>query len=80
MTNDARKQKNSAPRPRRAATLSQKMIRPYVNMSPVPEGFSRYWCSACMESFLAAEEPTQCAKGHRIDDPELNGSTVVMAD
>ena len=56
------------------------MIRPYVNSSPVPEGFSRYWCSACMESFLAAEEPTQCAKGHRIDDPELNGATVVMAD
>jgi hypothetical protein len=33
-----------------------------------------------MESFLAAEEPMQCAKGHRIDDPELNGATVAMVD
>lgn len=80
MTNDARKRKNSAPRPRRVVTPSQKMIRPYVNQSPVPEGFFRYWCSACMESFLATEEPTQCAKGHRVDDPELNGAPSPMVD
>ena len=37
------------------------------------EGSSRYWCSACMGSFLAEGEtrPETCPEGHRADDPEL---------
>ena len=83
MINDASKRKknpNSAPRPRRAAPQSQKMIRPFANESAVPDGKFRYWCSACMESFLGDEHPTQCANGHRVDDEELNGTHAVMAD
>src|SRR5687767_1472476 len=50
----------------------RKMIRPYENQSPVAPGQLRYWCDACMESFLMAGEPTECNRGHRVDDPELN--------
>ena len=37
------------------------------------EGSARYWCTACMSSFLAEgdKRPEGCPEGHRADDPEL---------
>jgi rubrerythrin len=34
-----------------------------------PEGMARYFCSACMDGFLAPvdQEPTECPKGHQPD-------------
>lgn len=51
-----------------------KVIHLHENQEDLPEGQARYWCHACMGSFLAFEEPTQCPEGHRIDDPELNST------
>jgi hypothetical protein len=34
-----------------------------------PEGMARYFCSACMDGFLAPvdQEPTECPQGHQPD-------------
>jgi len=36
-----------------------------------PEGMARYFCSACMDGFLAPadQEPTECPQGHKDDSP-----------
>lgn len=47
------------------------MIRPHENQTELSEGETRYWCDGCMASFTAFEEPSQCANGHRVEDPEL---------
>ena len=41
-----------------------------------PEGMARYFCSACMDGFLAPvdQEPTECPQGHQPD-----GSSVESA-
>jgi len=38
-----------------------------------PEGMARYFCSACMDGFLAPadEEPNECPQGHRDEDPAV---------
>ena len=47
----------------------------------MPEGSTRYFCSACMDGFVAegTEEPEACPKGHRNDDPELNAPAGVTS-
>jgi hypothetical protein len=37
----------------------------------LPEGMARYFCSGCMDGFLAPtdEEPSQCPQGHRDGPP-----------
>jgi len=36
-----------------------------------PEGMARYFCSACMDGFLAPadQEPTECPQGHKDGSP-----------
>jgi hypothetical protein len=58
----------------RAPQAKTKLIYQLENQDDVPEGQARYWCNACMESFLTFEEPTQCPNGHRVDDPELTAT------
>ena len=47
----------------------------------MPEGSTRYFCSACMDGFVAEgiEEPEACPKGHRNDDAELNAPAGVTS-
>jgi hypothetical protein len=71
--------------PERKRARKQKayrIIRPTDNQEDVPEGQVRYWCDACMASFLgfADAEPSQCPNGHRIDDPELTSGTGLPED
>ena len=68
--------KTDARRTRSARKTKHRMIRPSEHQEDVPEGQVRYWCDACMKSFLgfAGAEPEQCPEGHRIDDPELTGA------
>ena len=51
------------------------------NQEDVPEGQVRFWCDACMASFLgfADAAPSQCPQGHRIDDPEFAAQPEVKA-
>ena len=67
-------------KPERRSTRSKaqpRIIRPTDNQEDVPEGQVRYWCDACMASFLGFQDtqPEQCPNGHRIDDPELTSRT-----
>jgi hypothetical protein len=47
----------------------------------VAQGKSRWFCSACMKSFIidGTDEPEACPNGHRNDDPELNAPSGVSA-
>ena len=67
--------KKAAKPKRNSRKTKHRMIRPFEHQENVPEGQVRYWCDACMKSFLAFAglEPEQCSEGHRIDDPELTG-------
>ena len=51
------------------------------NQQGLEEGKSRWFCSACMESFFVdgRDEPDACPKGHRNDDPELNAPAKAAA-
>ncbi len=71
----------SARKPRSQSKAAHKMIQPTENQEDVPEGQGRWWCDACMESFLvfAGKEPTQCPNGHHVDDPELTATTAAGA-
>jgi hypothetical protein len=55
---------------------SRKLIYRSPNQQRVAEGKTRWFCTACMKSFVVdgSQEPQVCAEGHRIDDPELTGS------
>jgi len=54
-------------------TRSRKLISKVPNHAGDAEGARRYWCTACMTSFLAEGEgaPEVCPEGHRTDDAEL---------
>lgn len=58
---------------RKPRTRAEKFLRPYKDQEGLGEGEVRWWCSACLDSFVVFgnEEPTQCPNGHRADDPEL---------
>src|SRR3972149_685751 len=51
----------------------KKLIYRLPNQQGVAEGKSKFWCSACMKSFVVEgdERPEGCPEGHRADDPEL---------
>ena len=66
-------------------TRSKKLISKVPNHAGDAEGARRYWCTACMKSFLAEGEgaPEVCPEGHRSDDPELTapaGEAVAAAE
>lgn len=57
-----------------------KLISRLPNQKGVAEGEGRFWCNACMKSFLTTEaEPAACPEGHRADDPELTAPVTVEA-
>lgn len=47
-------------------------IKKLPNQQGLEEGQVRYWCSACMKSFVAedGQEPEACPEGHSAEDPE----------
>jgi hypothetical protein len=53
-----------------------KLIYRSPNQQKVAEGRTRWFCTACMKSFVeeGTGEPQVCPEGHRIDDPQLTGS------
>ena len=55
---------------------SFKLIKRTPNQQGVPEGSTRWFCSACMKGFLAEgdQTPEVCPEGHRADDPELTAT------
>ena len=46
---------------------SRKLITRVPNQQGIEEGKTRFWCSACMKSFIgdAGEVPEACPEGHR---------------
>jgi len=66
----------AAPEPPKARSKKSKSKGLLSKVPPHPgdaEGSNRYWCSACMTSFIAEgdKRPEACLEGHRADDPEL---------
>ena len=56
-----------------AKTKQRRLIHRVPNQNAVPEGSTRWFCDACMKSFVTDEaDPQACPEGHRADDPELN--------
>ena len=64
-----------APKPKAKSkkTRSKSLISKVPGHPGDAEGSSRYWCNACMASFLVKDgkRPEVCPEGHRADDPEL---------
>ncbi len=58
------------------ARKPKKLIYRSPNQQRVAEGKTRWFCTACMKSFVqdGDAEPQVCPEGHRIDDPELTGA------
>ncbi|HLF76733.1 MAG TPA: DUF4357 domain-containing protein [Dehalococcoidia bacterium] len=73
--------KTSKPRTRKAPKAT-KLIYRMDDQAGASEGMTRWWCSACMDAFevFAAEKPTQCPEGHRIDDAELTAPAGVTVE
>jgi hypothetical protein len=71
--------KASAPKARKPKAT--KLIYLMPDQTGATEGMTRWWCSACMDSFevYGAEKPEQCPEGHRIDDAELTAPAGVTA-
>ena len=69
------------PKPKAKAkkTRSKSLLNKVPAHQGDAEGSSRYWCSACMASFLAEDgkRPEACPEGHRADDPELTAPVEV---
>ena len=58
-----------------------KLISRTPNQKALPEGQVRWFCNACMASFVVegGDEPEACPQGHRADDPELTAPAGVEA-
>lgn len=63
-------------KPRSGARRGKRLLYLVPNQKGTPEGQQKWFCTACMASFLvgAGEAPQLCPKGHRADDPELTGA------
>ena len=63
------------------AARTKRLIHKVPNQQGDPAGRARYWCTACMKSFLAEDDsrPEVCPEGHRADDPELTAPAGVTA-
>jgi len=51
---------------------ARKLIYRIPNQQGVAQGKSKFWCNACMKSFLVDgdEKPDACPEGHSATDPE----------
>jgi hypothetical protein len=49
-----------------------RVIKKVANQQGLEEGQVRYWCSACMKSFVVedGQEPEACPEGHSAQDAE----------
>ena len=61
-----------AAEPAKKGKAKFRTIKKVANQQGLDEGQVRYWCSACMKSFVVegGQEPEACPEGHRADDPE----------
>ncbi|HLF79728.1 MAG TPA: hypothetical protein VJB57_19780 [Dehalococcoidia bacterium] len=61
----------------KAAKAKKLIIK--VNDASVPEGKTKWFCSACMKAFVidGDAEPQVCPAGHTTDDPELTSAPSV---
>ncbi len=64
------------------ARKARKLIYRSPNQQRVAEGKTRWFCTACMKSFVqdGDAEPQVCPEGHRINDPELTGAVGAAAE
>ena len=55
-----------------ASVVNGKLIRRLPNQKGIEGGKVRFWCNACMKSFIdeAGETPTKCPAGHGADGEE----------
>jgi hypothetical protein len=60
----------------RSTKKAKKLISRIPSQKKDAEGSSRWFCAACMKSFMVDgnDPPQVCPDGHRIDDPELTGT------
>ncbi len=66
--------KPKAAKPRtKKANGNGKLLSRAKDPDGLAEGQARWWCNACMASFIVEgeAEPEACPQGHRADDPEL---------
>lgn len=63
----------AAPAPK-AKSKSGKLIRRTPNQQALKEGQVRWFCNACMASFVldGEDEPDACPQGHGVTDPEFS--------
>ena len=68
----ATKPATSHPKP----TMIRRLIRKTPNQRGVPEGSTKWFCSSCMKSFVAATtpEPSACPEGHPAQAADEPGS------
>jgi hypothetical protein len=68
--------KTAAAKPSRGSK-TKKLIFKVPNQAGVAEGKTKWFCSACMKSFIedGDAEPQVCPEGHRTDDPELTAAS-----
>ena len=62
-------------KPAKGKTKNRKLIYKLPNQQGTPQGQTKFFCTACMKSFVAesTETPDACPEGHRKDDTELTG-------
>ena len=55
------------------ATKARKLIYKVPNQQGTPAGKQKYFCTACMKSFLGdeGERPEVCPEGHNVNDPKF---------
>jgi len=70
----------TATRPKRNGREAHAVIQVSEHQEDIGEGEVRYWCNACMASFIgfAGAAPEQCPEGHRNDDPELTANVATL--
>jgi len=59
--------KEKAPKPETKPAKGKELITKVANQKGVPEGQTRFFCQACMKSFLAEGQaiPDACPEGHK---------------
>ena len=62
-----------APAPKASTKKPRKLIFKAPNQQGIALGKTRWFCSACMKSFLqdGSDQPQVCPEGHSLSDPEL---------
>ena len=67
------KTKEGGEKPETQASKSKRLVYRLPNQKGIAEGQSRWFCKACMKSFVVEDgdgQPDVCPEGHRADNPE----------